>query len=171
MKPAKRAQHWKLRIFRKVVRPRLRTHFRSFLWKTCTLHANAVNASHIVTTTSYKSVRKNPASNHIRHVWHSARAPREAWREREKFFSAGHRACNAQPAYRRTRANPYSWHIILFVSDAKSCMACMSGIWHRARAPSEAKRGASAKRFFHPVTACAVRSRHIDRCKQLCTYL
>jgi hypothetical protein len=47
-------------------------------------------------------------------------------------------------ACRTTRANSYSWHIVLFVSDAKSCTTCMCGIERERRA----KRGASAKNFF-----------------------
>ena len=60
------------------------------------------------------------------------------------FFS------RSQPAYRITRTHTYSWHILLFVSDAKSCMACMCGIVRERRA----KRGASAKNFFSRYRAC-----------------
>ena len=61
-----------------------------------------------------------------------------------KFFSAGHCACNAKPAYHTTCTNTYSWHILLFVSDATSCMACMCGIVLKR----QAKRSASAKNKF-----------------------
>ena len=73
-----------------------------------------------------------------------ARERRAKRSEREKKFSAGHSTCNAKPAYRTTRTNIYSWHILLFVSDAKSCMACMCGIVRESRA----KRGANAKKIF-----------------------
>ena len=93
---------------------------------------------------SRTSVMYVSEGNHVWHVRHRARAPSEARREREIFFSAGHRACNAKSAYRTTRTNTYSWHILLFVSDAKLCMACMCGIVRERRA----KRGASAKKIF-----------------------
>jgi len=85
------------------------------------------------------------------HVWHRARAPSEARRERDNFFSSGHRACNAKPVYRSMQAITQIL-IVSILSYASVMQNHEWRVWHR-NFFSAGHRAGSAKPAYRTMRA------------------